>query len=186
MNAPETPLKGYKSLQSMRVVADTNIRSNNRLHFVTPPPLTEKVSGTTGHFRTYRPRPFTREERAGTTILFGGLHWRVERVLQGMLSNLGYTSEILPAATREDMLTGREVADFGQCCPTSFTTGNLANYLRGMAQRIGAEQLAKDYIYVTASGRAQFGGRAALRSWLTAILKNKIVDLIRHPEKLRF
>jgi RNA polymerase sigma-70 factor (ECF subfamily) len=29
------------------------------------------------------------------------------------------------------------------------------------------------------SGRAAFAGRAALRSWLTAILKHKIVDLVR-------
>ena len=29
------------------------------------------------------------------------------------------------------------------------------------------------------SGRARFAGRAALRSWLTAILKHKIVDLVR-------
>ena len=29
------------------------------------------------------------------------------------------------------------------------------------------------------SGRARFGGRAALRSWLTAVLKNKIVDVLR-------
>ena len=57
------------------------------------------------------------------------------------------------------MLTGREVADIGQCCPTSFTTGNLANYLRSAAQRIGAEQVAKDYIYVTAGscGSCRFG-----------------------------
>ncbi len=29
------------------------------------------------------------------------------------------------------------------------------------------------------SGRAVFGGRAQLRSWLTAVLKNKIVDVLR-------
>ncbi|MCY1378333.1 RNA polymerase sigma-70 factor [compost metagenome] len=29
------------------------------------------------------------------------------------------------------------------------------------------------------SGCAAFSGRSALRSWLTAILKNKLVDLIR-------
>jgi RNA polymerase sigma-70 factor (ECF subfamily) len=30
-----------------------------------------------------------------------------------------------------------------------------------------------------ATGRAEFGGRSALRSWLVAILKHKIVDLVR-------
>ena len=98
MNAPEIPLKSYKSLQGLRVVAETNVQSDSKMHFVVPPPLTEKVSGTTGHFRTYRPRPFTREERASTTILFGGLHWRVERVLQGM--PVSYTHLTLPTILR--------------------------------------------------------------------------------------
>jgi RNA polymerase sigma-70 factor, ECF subfamily len=34
------------------------------------------------------------------------------------------------------------------------------------------------------SGRATFSGRSALRSWLTAVLKNKIVDVIR--QRARF
>jgi len=42
-----------------------------------------------------------------------------------------------------------------------------------------AEDLVHDVFEAVASGRAQFGGRAALRSWLVAILKHKIVDLIR-------
>ena len=90
-------------------------------------------------YRAYKPQPFTRAERDRVTVLFGGLHWRAERLLQGAMANLGYRAQVLPTATREDLLTGREVADIGQCCPTSFTTGNLVNYLRGEAQRIGAE-----------------------------------------------
>jgi hypothetical protein len=35
---------------------------------------------STGHYRAYVPRPFTRAERDSVTILFGGLLWRVERV----------------------------------------------------------------------------------------------------------
>jgi RNA polymerase sigma-70 factor, ECF subfamily len=42
-----------------------------------------------------------------------------------------------------------------------------------------AEDLVHDVFEAVASGRAEFGGRAALRSWLVAILKHKIVDLIR-------
>lgn len=42
-----------------------------------------------------------------------------------------------------------------------------------------AEDLVHDVFEAVASGRAQFGGRSALRSWLVAILKHKIVDLIR-------
>lgn len=42
-----------------------------------------------------------------------------------------------------------------------------------------AEDLVHDVFEAVASGRAEFGGRAALRSWLVAILKHKIVDLVR-------
>ena len=111
------------------------------------------------HFRAYQPRPFTRAERDQVTVLFGGLHWRAERLLQGAMGNLGYRSEVLPTATKEDLLTGRELADIGQCCPTSFTTGNLANVLRRESARLGAEEVAKKYVYVTAGacGACRFG-----------------------------
>jgi RNA polymerase sigma-70 factor, ECF subfamily len=42
-----------------------------------------------------------------------------------------------------------------------------------------AEDLVHDVFEAVASGRATFAGRSALRSWLVAILKHKIVDLIR-------
>src|SRR5687768_6593903 len=120
-----------KSLESIRVVKEG-----------AAPPAAPKVSGPKhrepkadtaagiDHYRTYKPRPFTREERDDTTILFGGLHWRAERVIQGSMEGLGYRAQVLPTATREDLLLGRELADIGQCCPTSFVTGNLAGYLR--------------------------------------------------------
>lgn len=110
-------------------------------------------------YRAYKPRPFTREERDEVTILFGGLHWRAERVIQGSMENLGYRTQVLPTATRADLLTGREVADIGQCCPTSFTTGNLANFLRTRAAEMGPQQVAERYVFVTAGscGACRFG-----------------------------
>jgi RNA polymerase sigma-70 factor (ECF subfamily) len=42
-----------------------------------------------------------------------------------------------------------------------------------------AEDLVHDVFEAVMTGAAQFGGRSALRSWLVAILKHKIVDLIR-------
>ena len=42
-----------------------------------------------------------------------------------------------------------------------------------------AEDAVHDVFEAVLSGRAVFGGRAALRSWLTAVLKNKIVDSVR-------
>jgi len=42
-----------------------------------------------------------------------------------------------------------------------------------------AEDAVHDVFEAVFSGRASFAGRAALRSWLTAVLKNKIVDAMR-------
>ncbi len=42
-----------------------------------------------------------------------------------------------------------------------------------------AEDAVHDVFEAVISGQARFAGRAALRSWLTAVLKNKIIDLIR-------
>src|SRR5213082_3600353 len=104
-------------------------------------------------------RPYTRQERDTVTILFGGLHWRAERILQAVLEGAGYHARVLPVATRDDLLTGREVADIGQCCPTSFTTGNLVNFLKGEAGRVGVETVNKNYVYLTAGscGACRFG-----------------------------
>jgi predicted nucleotide-binding protein (sugar kinase/HSP70/actin superfamily) len=110
-------------------------------------------------YRAYRPRPFTRAEREHVTILFGGLHWRAERLIQGAMENLGYRAQVLPVATKEDLLAGRELADIGQCCPTSFTTGNLVNFLRAKARESSPEEVANRYVYVTAGacGACRFG-----------------------------
>jgi predicted nucleotide-binding protein (sugar kinase/HSP70/actin superfamily) len=101
---------------------------------------------STEHYRAYAPRPFTRGERDSTTILFGGLHWRIERVIQAVLEGSGYQARILPVATKDDLLTGREVADIGQCCPTSFTTGNLVNFLKKEAKQTSVEDVSKRFI----------------------------------------
>jgi RNA polymerase sigma-70 factor (ECF subfamily) len=42
-----------------------------------------------------------------------------------------------------------------------------------------AEDAVHDVFEAVLSGRAAFAGRAALRSWLTAVLKNKIIDSVR-------
>jgi predicted nucleotide-binding protein (sugar kinase/HSP70/actin superfamily) len=114
---------------------------------------------TTEHYRTYSPEPFTRADRDTTTILFGGLHWRIERIIQGVFEGGGYRARILPVATKEDLLTGREVADIGQCCPTSFTTGNLVNFLKKEAKQTSVEEVNKKFVYLTAGscGACRFG-----------------------------
>jgi predicted nucleotide-binding protein (sugar kinase/HSP70/actin superfamily) len=111
------------------------------------------------HYRAYRPAPLTKSEIGDVEILFGGLHWRAERLLQAVFENLGYNARPLPPATKADLATGRELADIGQCCPTSFTTGNLGNFLRREAERLGAQAVRDKYVYVTAGscGACRFG-----------------------------
>ena len=111
------------------------------------------------HYRAYRPRPLAPGEREQLTFLFGGLQWRTERLLQGAAARFGLRTEVLPTATRADLLAGRELADIGQCCPTSFTTGNLANFLKERSQRLGAEVVAASHVFVTAGscGSCRFG-----------------------------
>ncbi|MEO5845657.1 MAG: sigma-70 family RNA polymerase sigma factor [Caldimonas sp.] len=46
-----------------------------------------------------------------------------------------------------------------------------------------AEDAVHDVIEAVLSGRARFAGRSALRSWLTAVLKNKIVDTLRRTSR---
>lgn len=46
-----------------------------------------------------------------------------------------------------------------------------------------AEDLVHDVFEAVASGRARFDARSSLRTWLTAILKHKIVDLVRERSR---
>jgi len=110
-------------------------------------------------YRAYVPHPFTAADRESTTILFGGANWRLERLLEGVFTNLGYHGKALPKPARGDLVRGRELADVGQCCPTTFTTGNLANFLLAEKAVHGAEEISRKYVYVTAGscGACRFG-----------------------------
>jgi hypothetical protein len=66
------------------------------------------------HYRAYRPKPLTKQDIDHVEILFGGLHWRAERLIQATLENLGYKARPLPPANKADLLLGRELADIGQ------------------------------------------------------------------------
>lgn len=57
-------------------------------------------------------------------------------------------------------------------------------YLVRFAQRklhdpMLAEDLVHDVFEAVMKGTAAFGGRSALRTWLTAVLRNKLVDCVR-------
>ncbi|NOE36106.1 hypothetical protein [Ruegeria sp. HKCCD7318] len=110
-------------------------------------------------YRAYEPRPFTADQRKDVTLLFGGVTWRAEKLLEGLFRSAGYNAERLPDATVDDLFLGRELADVGQCCPTAFTTGNLSSFLKSEAERVGAEKVSEKYVYVTAGacGACRFG-----------------------------
>lgn len=46
-----------------------------------------------------------------------------------------------------------------------------------------AEDVVHDVYEALLAGRAQFGGRSALRTWLTGVLKHKIVDQLRRQRR---
>lgn len=56
----------------------------------------------------------------------------------------------------------------------------LVNFARRrLADPLLAEDAVHDVFEAVFTGRARFAGRAAPRTWLTAVLKNKLVDLVR-------
>jgi RNA polymerase sigma-70 factor (ECF subfamily) len=61
--------------------------------------------------------------------------------------------------------------------------GHRSYLVRFAQRRLADPALAEDAVHdvfeAVLTGRAAFAGRAALRSWLTAVLKHKIVDLVR-------
>jgi predicted nucleotide-binding protein (sugar kinase/HSP70/actin superfamily) len=111
------------------------------------------------HYLAYKPKPFTRAERDKVTILYGGLTWKHERVIQGALHNLHYNAQPLPNIAREDLDAGKELIDVGACCPTIFTTGSLVNFLKKEVSSRSAEEVAQKYVYLTAGacGPCRFG-----------------------------
>jgi predicted nucleotide-binding protein (sugar kinase/HSP70/actin superfamily) len=111
------------------------------------------------HYKAYKPRPFKREERDKVTILYGGLTWKHERIMQGALHNLNYKAEPLPNIARDDLDAGKELIDVGACCPTIFTTGSLVNLLKKKISEQGKEAVADNYVFLTAGacGPCRFG-----------------------------
>jgi predicted nucleotide-binding protein (sugar kinase/HSP70/actin superfamily) len=113
----------------------------------------------TQQYTAYRPRPFTRQDRDKVTILFGGLTWKHERLLQGAMQNLNYKAEPLPNINRADLDAGKELIDVGACCPTIFTTGSLVNLLKKEVAEKGKQAVIDDYVFITTGscGPCRFG-----------------------------
>ena len=112
------------------------------------------------HFKRPAERPFTREQRGRTTLLFGGLTWKHERLVHGALEGLGYLAEAVPTPNVRAFQTGKEYGNNGQCNPTYFTVGNLVQYLQSLEdQGLTKQEIIDRYVFFTAGacGPCRFG-----------------------------
>jgi len=119
------------------------------------------LSGQSGtHFARPVERPFSAEERGTITILFGGLTWKHEKVIQAVFHGCGYKCEILPVPNVSGFQLGKEYGNNGQCNPTYFTVGNLVQYLKYLESTGKTKQeIIDNYVFFTAGscGPCRFG-----------------------------
>jgi predicted nucleotide-binding protein (sugar kinase/HSP70/actin superfamily) len=104
--------------------------------------------------------PFLEEERGDVTILFGGLTWKHERLITGLLAGAGYRCQALPETDRAAHELGKEYCASGLCNPVYFTVGNLIRFLRQLeAGGLTRADIVKRYVYFTAAcgGPCRFG-----------------------------
>ena len=112
------------------------------------------------HFKRPTERPFTRQQRGHTTLLFGGLTWKHEKLVHGALEGLGYRAEAVPTPNVKAFQTGKEYGNNGQCNPTYFTVGNLVQYLQTLEEQgLTKQEIIDRYVFFTAGacGPCRFG-----------------------------
>jgi predicted nucleotide-binding protein (sugar kinase/HSP70/actin superfamily) len=112
------------------------------------------------HFKRPLENTFTKDQRANTTILFGGLTWKHEKLIRGVLEGLGYKALEIPTPNKKAFQLGKEYGNNGQCNPTYFTVGNLVQYLQDLeSSGLTKEQIINDYVFFTAGacGPCRFG-----------------------------
>jgi predicted nucleotide-binding protein (sugar kinase/HSP70/actin superfamily) len=118
------------------------------------------VHKTLHHFHKPIERPFTKDQRHRTTLLFGGLTWKHEKLVLGALEGLGYKTEVVPTPDVKAFQLGKEYGNNGQCNPTYFTVGNLVQYLQQLEEAgMKREDIINNYIFLTAGacGPCRFG-----------------------------
>ncbi len=133
-----------------------------RIHPVVAGTAPQRPSNELGIASPLRPQelPFTAEERGSVTILFGGLTWKHERLIEGLLAGSGYLCQRLPETDRAAHEIAQEYCASGLCNPVYFTVGNLLRYLRRLQESgLSAAEIVKKYVYFTAAcgGPCRFG-----------------------------
>src|SRR5689334_21099358 len=112
------------------------------------------------HFKRPTEKPFTGNQRGHTTLLFGGLTWKHEKMIHGALEGLGYLAEALPTPNVSAFQLGKEYGNNGQCNPTYFTVGNLVQYLQTLEEQgLTKQEIIDRYVFLTAGacGPCRFG-----------------------------
>ncbi len=112
------------------------------------------------HYRRPQEAPLRAEERGRTTILFGGLTWRHEKLVQAVFRASGYRFECLPNPDLSACQTGKEYCNVGHCNPVYFTVGSLIQFLRSrQKQGLSRQEIIDRYAFYTAGscGPCRFG-----------------------------
>lgn len=112
------------------------------------------------HFHRPAERPFVAAERDQVTILFGGLTWKHEALIQAAFHGNGYRCVVIPTPNVAAFQLGKEYGNTGQCNPTYFTVGNLIQYLQGLeAQGMSRRDVIDRHVFFTAGscGPCRFG-----------------------------
>src|SRR5579885_1413761 len=112
------------------------------------------------HFKKPVERAFHADERDKVTILFGGLTWKHEKMIQAVFKGCGYKCEIVPTPDVAAFQAGKEYGNNGQCNPTYFTVGNLIQYLKNLEkQGMSREEIIDRHVFFTAGscGPCRFG-----------------------------
>ncbi len=112
------------------------------------------------HFHRPVELPFIKPQRNHTTILFGGLTWKHERLIHAALESLGYKCEAVPVPNKKAFQLGKEYGNNGQCNPTYFTVGNLVQYLQNLEEKgLTKKEISDRYVFFTAGacGPCRFG-----------------------------
>ena len=113
------------------------------------------------HWNDPNPREFAREQRATTTILFGGLTLVHDDLIGATLEGLGYRVEALDCPDNQALRMGKEFGNRGQCNPTYFTVGALIKHLTHLrdVDHVPVSDIVSTYVFLTAGacGPCRFG-----------------------------
>ena len=115
---------------------------------------------TSRHYHRPVEHPFLDSQRADTTVLFGGLSPRHDRLMEGVLKGLGYRARALPNVSLAGYERAKEYGNNGLCNPTYFTVGNLVKYVQDLeASGLCRQDIIARHVFVTAGscGTCRFG-----------------------------